>query len=151
MKHYGVHGLADELFKSHLSNRKLYVSTNGYASNLANVTFDVPQESVPGPVLFLIYITDSNQLLRFFKVHDFADDTNLLDISKSVNRYTKYVNLDLKNLTCWLNANKNSLNVKNPQKQKKKHQMKKLDNPIKIKLSCKRFYPSKFSHSLQKK
>ena len=50
-----------------------------------------------------------NQALKFCKVYHFADDTNLLHFSKSVYRLNKYVNLDLKKLTYWLNANKISI------------------------------------------
>ena len=82
---------------------------NGYHSNLADVKFGVPQVSFLGPLLFLIYINDLNQVLKFCKVHHFADDTNLIHFSKSVNRLNKHVNLDLKNLTYWLNAKKLSL------------------------------------------
>ena len=99
LEHYGIRGLANEWFKSYLSNRKQYVSINGYDSNLADVKFDVPQGSVLGPLLFLIYINDLNQTLKFCKVHHFADDTNLLHFSKSVNRLNEHVNVDLKNLT----------------------------------------------------
>ena len=56
LKHYGVRGLPNELFKSYLWNRKQYVSINGYDLNLADVTFVVPQGSVLGPLLFSIYI-----------------------------------------------------------------------------------------------
>ena len=112
LEHYGVLGLANEWFKSYLSNRKQYVSINGYDDNLADVKFGVSQGSVLGPLLSLIYFNDLNQSLKFCRVHHFADDTNLLHFSKSVNRLNKYVNLDLKNLTYWLNANKISLNVK---------------------------------------
>ena len=91
-----MRGLANEWFKSYLSNRKQYVSINGYHSNLADVKFSVPQGSVLGPLLFLIYINDLNQALKFCKVHHFADDTNLINFSKSVNRLNKHVNLDLK-------------------------------------------------------
>ena len=52
-----------------------------------------------------------NQSIKFCKVYDFADDTNLLHFSKSITKLNKYVNLDMKNLTDWLNANKISLNV----------------------------------------
>ena len=112
LKHYGVRGLANEWFKSYLSNRKQYVSVTGYDFNLADVKLGVPQGSVLGPLLFLIYINDLNHALKFYKVEHFTDDTNLLHFSKSVNRLNKYVNLDLKNLTYWLNANKIPLNVK---------------------------------------
>ena len=93
--------------------------------------------------MFLIYINDLNQALKFCKVHHFADDTNLLHFSKSIYRLNKYVKLDLKNLTYWLNANRISLNVKKTELVIFKHQRKKLDSPIKIKLSRKRLYPSK--------
>ena len=99
LEHYGIRGLANEWFKSYLSNRNQYVSINGYDSNLADVKFSVPQGSVLGSLLFLIYINDLNQALQFCKVHHFADDTNLIHFSKSVYRLNKYVNLDLKNLT----------------------------------------------------
>ena len=99
LEHYGIRGLANEWFKSYLSNRKQYVSINGYDSNLADVKFGVPQGSVLGRLLFLIYINDLNQALKFCKVHHFADETNLIHFSKSVYRLNKYVNLDFKNLT----------------------------------------------------
>ena len=112
LEHCGIRGLANEWFKSYLSNRKQYVSINGYDSNLAYVTFGVPQGSALGPLLFLVYINDLNQALKFCKVHHFADDTNIIHFNKSVYRLNKYVNLDLKNLTYWLNNNRVALNVK---------------------------------------
>ena len=66
---FSIHGLANEWFKSDLSNRKQYVSINNYDSNLADVKFDVPQGSVLGPLLFLVYINYLNQALKFCKVH----------------------------------------------------------------------------------
>ena len=99
LEHYVIRGLANEWFKSYLSNRKQYVAINGYDSNLADAKFGVPQGPLLGLLLFLIYSNDLNQALKFCKVHHFAYDTNLIHFSKSVYRLNKYVNLDLKNLT----------------------------------------------------
>ena len=94
-------------------------------------------------MLFLIDINDLNQALRFCKIHQFADDTNLTHFSKSVYRLNKYVSLDLKSLTYWLNGNRISLDVKKTELVIFKQERKKLDCPIKIKFSRKRLYPSK--------
>ena len=134
---HGVRGLANDWFKSYLSDRKQFVSINGHDSNLASVLYGVPQGSVLGPLLFLIYINDLNQAIKFCKVHHFADDTNLLHFSKSVTKLNKYVNLDMKNLTVWLNANKISPNVQKAELVIFKHQRKKIDSEVKIKLSRK--------------
>ena len=142
LEHYGIRSLANEWFRSCLSNRKQYVSINGHESSLASVLYGVPQGSVLGPLLSLIYINDLNQAIKFCKVHHFADDTNLLHFNKSVAKLNKLVNLDMKNLTVWLNANKTSLNVDKTELVIFKHQRKKLDTEIKIKLNRKRLYPS---------
>ena len=79
-----------------LSYRKQYVLINDSDSNLDHKKFGVPEVSVLGPPLFLILTNDLSQALKLCKVHHFADDTDLLHFSKSVNRLNKYVNLDLK-------------------------------------------------------
>ena len=112
LNHYGICGVSNDWFKSYLSNRNQYVSINGYESGLAALNCGVPQGSVLGPLLFLLYINDLNQAIKFCKVHHFADDTNLLCLSNSIKKLNKLVNADLKHLVNWLNANKISLNVK---------------------------------------
>ena len=86
---------------------------------------------------------DLNHAIKFCKVHHFADDTNLVHFSKSENELNKYINIDMKNLTNWLNANKISLIIKKTELVIFKHKNKKLDCPLKIKLSSKILYLSK--------
>ena len=112
LDYYGIRGISNNWFKSYLSNRQQCVSINGYNSELVAMNCGVPQGSVLGPLLFLLYINDLNQAIKFCKVHHFADDTNLLYLGKSIKKLNKLVNIDLKNLLYWLNANKISLNVK---------------------------------------
>ena len=109
---YGIRGVSNDWFKSYLSNRSQYVSINGYDSGLAAINGGVPEGSLLGPLLFLLYINDLNQAIEFCKVHHFADDKNLLCPGNSIKKLNKLVNADLKRLVNWLNANKISLNVK---------------------------------------
>ena len=112
LNHYGIRGVSNDWFKSYLFNRNEYVSINGYEPGLAALNCGVPQGSVLGPLLFLLYINDLNQAIKFCKVHHFADDTSLLCLSNSIKKLNKLVNTDLKHVVNWLNANKISLNVK---------------------------------------
>ena len=106
LSQYGIWGVSNNWFKSYLSNRSQYVSINGYDSVLAAINCGIPQGSVLGPLLFLLYINNLNQATKFCKVHHFADDTNPLWLGMN-----KLVNADLKRLVNWLNANKISLSV----------------------------------------
>ena len=82
LEHYGVRGCALEWFRSYLSDRKQYVSVNGSNSNLLSITCGVPQGSVLGPLLFLIYINDLPNASKKLKFYLFADDTNIYCESK---------------------------------------------------------------------
>ena len=121
-------------------NRKRFVPLNGYISNQTSVKHDFLQGSVLGPLLFLIYMNDINHSTKFCKAHHFTDDTTLLHFSKSVNKLNKYVNLDMKNQTDCLNANKISLNVKKTELVIFKHKKKKLKRLTRTKISRKKLY-----------
>ena len=95
-----------------MSDRNQYVSIKEYESGLAALNWGVPQGSVVGPLLFLLYINDLNQAIKLCKFHQFADDTNLLCLRNSIKKLNKLVNANLEHLVIWLNANKVSLNVK---------------------------------------
>ena len=73
--HNGISDVMQSLFKSHLSNKKQYVSIKNSSSSVSNITLDVPQGSLLGSVLFVLYINDmygSSNQMSF--VH-FSDDT----------------------------------------------------------------------------
>ena len=117
-----------------MSNRNQYVSKNGYESGLPTINCRIPQGSVLGPLLFLLYINDLTQAIKFCKVHHFADDTNPLCLSDSIKKLNKLVNADLKHLANWLKANKISLNVKKTEMVIFKSKQKKFEGDLKIKL-----------------
>ena len=140
--HYGIRGTAQQWFQSYLTGRNQYVSINGFNSDLLETKCGVPQGSVLGPLLFLLYINDLYSSIRFSRVHHFADDTNLLYFSNSIKQINKYVNIDLKNLVHWLNANKIALNVSKTELVVFKPNRKKLDYEIKLKLKGCKIYPT---------
>ena len=107
---YGVRGLANNWLRSYLSNRSQFVSILGYESTTLPQPHGVPQGSVLGPLLFLLYINDLHRAIIYSRVYHFADDTNLLNVSNSPKQMQKQVNIDLKLLYKWLLANKISLN-----------------------------------------
>ena len=110
LSHYGIRGKTNDWFRSHLSNRMQYVSILGNDSGIKYMKHGVPQGSVLGPLLFLIYINDLNKAIKYSKVYHFADYTNLLKISNSPSQLRSQINIDLKLLYKWLLANKISLN-----------------------------------------
>ena len=95
-----------------MSDRNQYLSINGYKSDLAVLNCGVPQGSLLGPLLVLLYINEPNQAIKLCKAHHFADDTNLLCLSNSIKKLNKLVYADLKHLVNWLNTDKISLNVR---------------------------------------
>ena len=97
LKYYGIRRVAYSWSESYLKRRKQYASINGFNSKDLPISHGVPQGSVFGPLLFLLYITELHTPIKFCKVNHFADDTNLLHISKSVKKLNKFVNFDLKN------------------------------------------------------
>ena len=77
LEHYGVRGAASDWLKSYLSNRKQFVNIDGCSSELLDVICGVPQGSILGPTLFILYINDICNVSNLVKFILFADDTNV--------------------------------------------------------------------------
>ena len=109
--HYGIRGVANDWFRSYLTNRFQYTEVNGIKSPSLNVTCGVPQGSILGPILFLVYINDINFCTNL-SLLSFADDTTVYSAHHNVTDLFTHTNRELSNLNDWFCANKLSLNVK---------------------------------------
>ena len=104
--HYGIRGVANKWFASYLDKRYQTVKVNGKLSNKEMITCGVPQGSILGPILFLLYINDiknSSKISNFFL---FADDTSTYSSGKNLNEIQETYNQELEKVVTWLKANK---------------------------------------------
>ena len=111
LSHYGLHSETMKWFNSYLSERKQQCWVNGNLSSTKTIKCGVPQGSILGPLLFLIYINDLPNCLKHSNPRMSPDDTNIITTSKSITKLIQFTNIDLKNISDWLLANKLSLNV----------------------------------------
>ena len=111
LDHYGIRGIPLKWFVSYLSYRKQYVSVNGHISDELVITHGVPQGSVLGPLLFLLFINDLPGVSKFLTFYLFADDTNIYYESSDLLNIQKIVNRELRKVRGWLEANRLALNI----------------------------------------
>ena len=111
LKYYGITGTALDLFISYLSNRKQYVDFKGIKSNTLDIKSGVPQGSILGPLLFIIFINDFSKSSNLFDFIIYADDTSLSSTLNAFDTDTDNINRELEKINIWLNTNKLSLNV----------------------------------------
>lgn len=112
LHNYGIRGLANNWISNYLSNRKQFVTYNHKSSAYTEVTCGVPQGSILGPLLFLLYINDlplCSDKLHFIL---FADDTNILYSHKDPKCLEIELNKELIKISNWFKLNKLSLNIK---------------------------------------
>lgn len=111
LNRYGVRGNAFQWFVSYLNNRTQSVKYRESISQKLPVTVGVPQGSILGPLLFILYINDMPNLLRDSKAIIFADDTTLFTSSSDVESALYLLQQDADRLAKWFVTNKLSLNL----------------------------------------
>ena len=143
LDHYGVRDISNTWFRSYLTNRSQFVYVSNSKSSFKPIKHGVPQGSVLGPLLFLLYINDLHKCIRKSETYHFADDTHLLNFSKTVWNLCGRVNSDLRVLVSWLNANKISLNASKTEFVIFRSPWKRMDCIPRLKLFGKILTPSK--------
>ena len=108
--YYGIRGVTLQLFRSYLNDRKQFTVFNSKNSSLQLVSCGIPQGSIIGPLLFLIYINDLHSVSPILNFILFADDTNIFYKHKDVECLTKNLNNELLKVSKWIKANKLQLN-----------------------------------------
>ena len=112
LERYFIDTPAINLIQNYLKNRKQCVAVNDRVSKLKNLSYGVPQGSVLGPLLFLIYINDMSLIFPEAKIYQYADDT-VISVSADTQLEAKdQMDHDLKNLEIWCNMNKLTINTK---------------------------------------
>ena len=111
LNRYGIRGIANSWLSSYLKERSQYVFYNNENSDARNICCGVPQGSILGPKLFILYINDMVNVSNIFKFIIFADDTNLFCTSKDIVSLGVTICNELMKLKKWFALNKLSLNI----------------------------------------
>jgi hypothetical protein len=109
--HYGIRGTALQWIHSYLSNRTQFTLHNNVKSTLGNITCGVPQGSILGPILFLIYINDIINASTKLSYVLFADDTNIFYADDNIDILKSNMEIELQKLVTWFKTNKLTLNL----------------------------------------
>lgn len=112
LNHYGIRDHALKLISNYLNDRKQFVQFKDKTSNETTVKCGVPQGSILGPLLFIIYINDLPNASSLTEPILFADDTSIFYSHKDVNKLILTLNLELDKISTWMKANKLSVNLK---------------------------------------
>lgn len=112
LDHYGFHGIINIWFSSYLQGKTQTTQIRPHISERLDSTWGVPQGSVLGPQLFLLYINDIQESSDKLSFYLFLEDINILFTDKNLKSLELYVNQELNKVYDWLTANKLTLNIK---------------------------------------
>ena len=113
LSHYVIRGIALDWIESYMVNKKHYVMYNDNSSDIRSITYDVPQDSILGPLLFLLYVNDLHNVLGKLFTIMFADDSSMFINGDDLKAIEAQLHSELKEVSIWLQVNKLSLNVEN--------------------------------------
>ena len=111
LQFYGIRGFCHKWFASYLSNRTQTCLMNSFMSTPKLVKCGVPKGTIPGPLLFLLYINDQPDCLYFSQPRMYADDTSLTFAGVDSKHIDDCLNYDLNRVYKWPLASKLTLNL----------------------------------------
>ena len=119
LQYYGIKDVALQSFSSYISDRFQFVEMDGFRSNLLNITTGVPQGSILGPILFILYVKDMHFISDKLNFIAYADDTTLTSplltstrgVDGNIDTISSEMNKEIKKTTDWFAANKLSLHA----------------------------------------
>ena len=112
LNNYGIRGIAHDWIKSYLANREQYVHIRGKNSSMEKLEFGVPQGSILGPLLFVIYINDLPRIQQLVKFILYADDANIFITGKNMGKIEEKFTQLSNAIFDWVGGNGLSLNIK---------------------------------------
>lgn len=133
LERYGIRGKSSRWFRSYLDGRQQFTEMSGVKSRAADNNIGVPQGSILGPILFIIYINDIVKCLKYCKIHLFADDALITISNSDPSEAISRLNHELARIAEWLEANKLVLTVSKTKYMCMGSKSGKTDSKVKIK------------------
>ena len=112
LQHYGIRGTVLKWFQSYLSDRKQFVTIDGVDSDTKLIKYGVPQGSILGPLLFIIYINDLPNISEIAKFIMYADDANIIITATNITEINQKLKELCSKLLEWVDDNGLKLNLK---------------------------------------